>query len=87
MHPHISFLFDVRRPLPFILHLFGVPTYKAFKRDKVCPSFDTHKIVELNKEYFILPLLKKFKVGSIILLQPLAEKVTKCSGIDNNVFL
>ena len=59
MHPHISFLFDVRRPSPFIPHLFGVPTYKAFKRDKVCPSFDSYLTAEFNTESFILPVAKK----------------------------
>ena len=61
MHPHISFLFDVRRPSPFIPHLFGVPTYKAFKRDKVCPSFDSYLTAEFNKESFILPVAKKIE--------------------------
>ena len=58
MHPHISFSFDVRRPSPFIPHLFGVPTYKAFKRDKVCPSFDSY-LAEFIEEILICLLQKK----------------------------
>ena len=43
--------------------------------------------LNLTKKVLFCLLQKELNVGSIILLQPLAKKVTKWGGIDLNVFL